>query len=104
MIKRKTFAVAILVCCAYVSSCDENKSPSTSGPLGEIPKLIYESEIETDNLLSKLKNTTDKHKATAIAIESENINRQKAAAIVRMAGTLEGKTLNSDVAANVPID
>lgn len=103
MIKRKTFAVAILVYCAYVSSCDENKSPSTSGPLGEIPKLIYESEIETDNLLSKLKNTTDKHKATAIAIESENINRQKAAAIVRMAGTLEGKTLNSDVAANVPI-
>lgn len=71
MIKRKTFAVAILVCCAYVSSCDENKSPSTSGPLGEIPKLIYESEIETDNLLSKLKNTTDKHKAMRLPLKAK---------------------------------
>lgn len=96
-------AYTVLACWACLLSCGENTSPLSSGPLGELPVIVYEAETRIDGLRSKLTNTTDRAETTAIVIESERISNEKNAAIEKIAGTLKETSLNSEVAVNVPL-
>ncbi len=102
-IRIKPIAYTVLTCWACLLSCGENTSPLSSGPLGELPVIVYEAETRIDGLHSKLTNTTDRAETTAIIIESERISNEKNAAIEKIAGTLKETSLNSEVAVNVPL-